>query len=155
MNCKPHILQSATPIIKLVLSLFVFYIIAILISPAKIYTAIFYLKVFVPIAAVASAYMIVISKGAEITVDNNNIQLTLNFGRNKSTQIPTSTVVSCDINQGFVGKLFNIYSLKLNTINNDPETNRKASFISQYLVFDKNGSEALKDYINKMTGGTI
>lgn len=147
MNFKPDKIQPIFPILKVTLALGIFYLIAILISPAKIYTAIFYLRIYIPLVAIAAIYMIMAAKNAEIIIGENSLTLNLDFGRNKSTDIDYAFIDKCLINQNPIEKLFNVYSVKIITLSSEPQIQKKASFINQYMIFNRQTAENINKHI--------
>lgn len=147
MTYKTNKIQPIFPILKVTLALAVFYLIAIFISPAKIYTAIYYLRIFIPLVLIATIYMIMAAKNAEIKLENTCLTLNLDFGRNKLTQLDYSLIEKCSIEQNVLEKLFNVYTLKIISLSDDPQIQKKVSFINQYMIFDKETSEKIKDNI--------
>ena len=150
MNYKPDKIQPIFPILKVTLALGVFYLIAILISPAKIYTAIYYLRIFIPLVIIAAVYMIMASRNAEIRIEENSITLNLDFGRNKSTEVDYSFINSCTISKNALEKLFNVYSVKLMTLSTEPKVQKEISFINQYMIFSSKTAENINQHINNI-----
>ena len=150
MNFKTHKIQPVFPILKITFALGIFYLIAILISPAKIYTAIFYLRIFIPLVVIASIYMIMTAKNAQIVLEKSGITLNLDFGRNKSTTIDYSVIDSLQICQNPIEKLFNVYTVKIIILSKEPQIQKTASFINQYMIFNKESAKNIKQNIEHL-----
>ncbi len=137
MKYKPHILQSTVSIIRTIILMLIFYVLAIIISSAKIYTAIFYIKIFAPITIIISFYMFFLAKDAEIYIDQKYITLNIGFGKVKTISIQTEIIKNCYIKQNIIEKLLNLYSLKLDTDSQNAELQKNISTINQYMIFSK------------------
>ncbi len=153
MNFKTNKIQPVFPIIKIILALAVFYLIAILISPAKIYTAIFYLRIFIPLAVIGSIYMIVTAKNANIQFDEKSLTLNLGFGRNKSTSVEYSDIYKCQIHQNTLEKIFNVYTVQITTSSAEAQLQKKISFVNQYMIFSKDTALEISKIIEQKIKG--
>ena len=112
-------------------------------------SSVFYLKVFAPIFVVMVIYIITTSKGAIIETDDYSITLKLDFSRNKNTSISYGIIDKAYIYQGPIAKLFSLYQIKITVNTKIPDDEKKASLISQYMVFDKKTAEELLSHFNK------
>ncbi len=150
MKYLPSRFQCLIPISKVIAALAVFFVIALAVSPAKIYTAVFYLKIFIPIAAIISVYLLLISKSVSVTVDNSSVTLEITFSRNKRVTIPFNEISSCGLKQNFIEKLFSVYGINIHIFSAEPENQKNASFVCQYMVFDKSTAEEIVKKINSL-----
>lgn len=148
MKYLPSRFQCLVPISKVISALAVFFVIALAVSPAKIYTALFYLKIFIPIAVIISVYLFLISKSASVTVDNFSVTLDITFSRNKRVTIPFNEISSSEIKQNFIEKLFSVYGINICIFSTEPGNQKNVSFVNQYMVFDKNTAEEIVKKIN-------
>ena len=148
MKYLPNRFQCLIPISKVIAALAIFFVIALAVSPAKIYTAIFYLRIFIPIAVIISLYLFFISKSTSVTVDNSSLTLEITFSRCKTITIPFDEISTCEIKQNFIEKLISLYGININILSTEPENQKNASIVSQYMVFDKTTAEEIIKIIN-------
>ena len=90
------------------------------------------------------------AKNAEIVLEKNCITLNLDFGRNKSTTIDYSVIESLQISQNPIEKLFNVYTAKIIILSKEPQLQKTASFINQYMIFNKETAENIKQKIEHL-----
>jgi len=147
MEYKPSRLQPLLTIIRFIILLIIFYGIALIVSPAKTYTAFFYLKIFVPITIVMSVYIIVTSKGAVINLSENTIEINLDFSRNKKTVLNKQNIGTVSMYQSLPARALNLYQIRLAANTSVPDDEKKASLISQYMVFDKETADKILSYL--------
>jgi len=124
MKYKPHILQSTVSIIRTIILMLIFYVLAIIISNSSYEFTI-------------SFYMFFLAKDAEIYIDQKYITLNIGFGKVKTISIQTEIIKNCYIKQNIIEKLLNLYSLKLDTDSQNAELQKNISTINQYMIFSK------------------
>ena len=117
------------------------------ISGKNIYSH-FYLRIFIPIAVIISLYLFFISKSTSVTVDNSSLTLEITFSRCKTITIPFDEISTCEIKQNFIEKLISLYGININILSTEPENQKNASLVSQYMVFDKSTAEEIIKIIN-------
>ena len=84
---KTSRLQAAAPISKTFIALLIFYFVALAISQTKLYTSIYYLKIFLPILIIVSIYLMSISGSSQIIFTENSLKLIQSFGKNRETEV--------------------------------------------------------------------
>ncbi len=148
---KTSRLQAAAPISKTFIALLIFYFVALAISQTKLYTSIYYLKIFLPILIIVSIYLMSISGSSQIIFTENSLKLIQSFGKNRETEVKIEDIKLFVQKHGIVedtiSKIFNVYFFCAVPKTNDNDTIKKLSLISQYMAFSNPVREQFKAYI--------
>lgn len=105
MRFKTHICQSLKNIILLFIVLLLFCLAAIGVSDAKYFTAIHYIRLFVPIWIIMSMYFYVFSSTSVITVSDGKLKLEMKFGRNRHSELNISDITAIEKKDVFANLL--------------------------------------------------
>jgi hypothetical protein len=145
MKFKTHIFQSLKNIILLFIIFAIFYIIAIAMSPAKYFTAIHYIKIFLPIWLIISTYLYLFSSTSIITITKDKIELDMKFGRKRHLDINISDINAAEKKSVF-SRLFGAERIMLSSDN--VSLADTISTFNHYLYLSKKDASDLLEIIN-------
>lgn len=145
MKLKPHYSYILLQTLKLAAAIFIFYIIAVAVSPNRYYTAVNGLKVFIPTLIIIYAYLFFFWYSALITVDDEKLVFTSKSGRKNHIEIYISDIKNVTVYQRFADKIFGVSRIKLDVKNMSHQTGTELPVVENYLVFLSADCQKLAD----------
>ena len=149
MKVKPHYLYMLITTLKYLAALLVFYVIAVIISPNRYYTALNTLKVLIPVAIIIYAYLFYFWHGVSIEIDNEKIIFTMTVGRKNYVEIPLNEISSAELKEPFLCKIFNLKQISIRSEEMEYKTGSDIFVVNKFLIFSAPQAEEIIQLINK------
>lgn len=134
-NLKPHYLLILVSTLKMILTLLVFFVLAILLSPNKYYTALNLIKILFPIIILVYAYMFYFWHSVTINITAKKLDFNMTAGRQNHIEIFYNDIETLTLKQGFIEKMFGISRISMKIKNVEKTYGGKIMILDQYMFF--------------------
>lgn len=148
MKTKPHYLYMLVTTLKYLAALLIFYVIAIIFSPDRYYTALGTLKVLIPVAIIIYAYLFYFWHGVSIEIDSEKIIFTMTVGRKNHVKIPLNDISSVELKEPFLCKLFNLKQISIRSNSMEYKTGSDIFVVEKFLIFSSADAENIVSLIS-------
>ncbi|MDD3569732.1 MAG: hypothetical protein PHY44_01350 [Lachnospiraceae bacterium] len=132
---KPHYLLILISMLKMLVTLLVFFGIAVLLSPNKYYSALNLAKMIIPIAIISYVSMFYFWHSITINITNEKLDFKMTAGRKNHIEVFYSDMETIILKQGIFEKLFGVSRLSIKIKNVEKTYGGEIMVLEQYLVF--------------------
>lgn len=151
---KPHYLLIPISMLKMLVTLLVFFGVAVSLSPNKYYSALNLAKLIIPIAIISYVSMFYFWHSITINISNEKLDFNMTAGRKNHIEVIYSDVETVTLKQGIFEKLFGVSRIAIKIKNVEKTYGGEIMVLEQYLVFKTLEAKEIVEIITNNVNNT-